>query len=90
MNRPVFFVAVFLGACAGVLSYLLLDGGGHVPEWTAAVLIPGMIVGTITSGNVHVFSTWATALGNFLFYFAAVYLANTIRQRLSSRRSSRG
>jgi uncharacterized membrane protein YkvI len=86
MNRPVFFVAVFLGTCAGVLSYLLLEDVVRLPYWPPAVLIAGMIVGIIASGNVHAFSTWASAIGNFLFYGGIVYLANAIWHRLSSRR----
>lgn len=86
MNKPVFLIAAFCGSCAGVLTYLLLEDVARLPLWTPAVLIPGLLVGIITSGNVHAFSTWASVLGNFLFYFATVYLANAIRQRLSSRR----
>ena len=86
MTRTVLIIAGLLGTCAGVLSYLLLEDVGHLPYWTPAVLIPGMILGIAVSGNVHAFSTWASALGNFLFYFGVVYLVNAIRQRFSSRR----
>ena len=86
MNRPVFFVASFLGLCSGVLSYLLLEGVGRVPEGTALVLFPGMIVAIVTSGNVHAFSTPVAVIGNFLFYFAVVYLADGIRRRFSAPR----
>lgn len=86
MNKPVFGGAVFLGTCAGVLCYLLLGDVARLPYWTPAVLIPGMLLGIVTSGNVHAFSTWASVIGNFLFYFGLVYLANTIWRRWSSRR----
>jgi hypothetical protein len=85
MTKPVLFAAVFLGTCAGALSYFLLEGMGHLPYWTPAVLIPGMILGIIASGNVHAFSTWATVAGNFLFYFGLVYFTNAIRARFSRR-----
>lgn len=33
----------------------------------AIVLLPGVIIAIIASGNVHVFSTWVLALGNFVY-----------------------
>jgi len=83
MSKAAFFTALLLGLCAAGLSLLMT----HAPVQfgaAAPLLFPGFILGMITSGNVHDFPTWVVALGNFAFYFAAVWLAQILRRRFAS------
>ena len=50
------------------------------------LLFPGFSVAMAASGNVHVFSTSAVAIGNFGFYFGLAYLAQTLWKRHASPR----
>lgn len=56
------------------------------------LLFPGMLISIVTSGNIHIFSLWVAALGNFAFYFGVAYLvlASLAKRRAKRRDLSRG
>ena len=45
----------------------------YLGEITMILLLPGMVIGVMVSGNIHVTDTWVVALGNFVFYFGVAY-----------------
>ncbi len=45
-------------------------------------VIPGLVVGYVISGNIHVAQTWIVALANFGFYYGVAYLAQGLWLRL--------
>ena len=80
MSKPTFFVSLTVASVFAGLSVLML----RIPEGIGAavvLLFPGFMLGMVIGGNVHDFSTWAVALGNFLFYFGLVYLGCGIWER---------
>lgn len=50
------------------------------------MLFPGGIIAAIVSGNVHDFSMWVLAAGNFAFYFGLVWLICSVYMRLTRKR----
>lgn len=63
-------------------------GFEHLGEIIMILLLPGMFAGVMISGNIHVANTWIVAVGNFIFYFGAVYfvLANRDKRRAKRHR----
>ena len=64
-------------------SYRPAPGIGFVylGELLVILLLPGIFASVMVSGNVHLFSAWIAALGNFVFYFSVVYVTLTRRKR---------
>ena len=80
MKKARFLFALLLASVFGALSVLMI----HFPDRIgpiAILLFPGAFLGIVTSGNVHDFSRWVVALGNFAFYFGIAYLVWGIWER---------
>lgn len=77
MNKAKFLIALLTASASVAPSMAMIKS----PENTGGadvLAIPGAIIATVVSGNVHAFSTWVLVLGNFTFYFGAVYLVSAI------------
>ena len=79
------------GLLFAVLTWLMI-GDHPFPNWTGRgiewlgypimiLLFPGFIAGIAVSNNVHIFSTWVVASGNFLFYFGLTYFIGRFREK---------
>jgi len=83
MNRTSFFIAFVIASTFGVLSVLLTHGSDIGAA--ALFLIPGEIIATGVSGNIHDFAIWPCVVGNFTFYFGLVCLIWKVRDRFVSK-----
>ena len=86
-------VALLVGCCFGALSLLTLyepELIGPAGMVVSASLIPGFVLAIIVGGNVHAFPTWPIFLGNFVFYFAAIYVVWTIWERHTAKQNVDG
>jgi hypothetical protein len=53
------------------------------------LLTPGLVGAFIVVGNVHAAPMWIAAIGNFILYFCAAWLASAIWHRIRSARTHR-
>jgi hypothetical protein len=51
----------------------------------SVLLVPGLIIGIIASGNIHVYDTSTVTLANFIFYSGFIYLLLTIWSNFKAR-----
>jgi hypothetical protein len=58
----------------------------YLGEVIMILLLPGLFAAVMVSGNIHIGSTWIVVLGNFIFYFGAVYLVLANREKRKSKR----
>lgn len=71
-------IQAVMGLVAGVLTF----GLGHFADGPWIVfLIPGMLIGAATTGNIHAWPVWIAALSNFIFYFLITWLLVTVWRR---------
>jgi hypothetical protein len=80
MNKTKFLFAMIIASASGILGMLMIQAPERIGA-AAVLAFPGAVAAIIVSGNVHNFSTWVVVLGNFAFYFGAVYLVWGIWER---------
>jgi hypothetical protein len=84
MSLKRIFPAFLIGSIFAALSALMIQFPDRVGA-AAVFLLPGFVLGIVTSGNVHAFSSWVAALGNFVFYFGVTYLASVLWEKHTHR-----
>ena len=78
MRRNQLIRSLLAGLAFALLTWLILgDHLGSGPPWLGQVIVtfltPGLFVGIVVSGNIHIENVGIVVAGNFLFYFAVTY-----------------
>jgi hypothetical protein len=81
--RPRILIALVAGLVFGALTWdisaiSLLSANpavAWIQELLSYLLMPGIVVAAAVAGNIHAWSLWLAAVGNFVFYFGLTWLA---------------
>lgn len=87
--------SLLVGIAFVILTWVMIGdhpdpGGGIVLEYFGEVIMvllsPGLFMGILLGSNIHTFSIWVVAVGNFVFYFGAAYFMLPIWRKHKAKR----